>query len=232
MARVLIVDDSIVMRKNLVSILSEAGHEIVGQAVNGKQAITMYEELKPDLVTMDISMPIMRGVDAVKEIVEADKEAKIIIVSALNQKQMVFEALNNGAKHYIIKPIDPSKVIGIVNEVLGEEGAVETEPNLMEKEPEKEIESKEPGFKVQNIDGSFVVTFNKGIGIKDIIALEMAVIGLTFIKPLSIIFDFGNIEEVPEEVLRSVQRLMKKVKDAEGKYEIKAESKKIQYRLG
>jgi DNA-binding NarL/FixJ family response regulator len=232
MARVLIVDDSIVMRKNLVSILSDAGHEIVGQAVNGKQAIIMYGELKPDLVTMDISMPIMRGVDAVKEIVAADKDAKIIIISALNQKQMVFEALNNGAKHYIIKPIDPSKVIGIVNEVLGEESDCETEKTLIEQVTEKEIESKEPGFKVQNVDGSFIVTFNRGIGIKDIIALEMAVIGLTFIKPLNIVFDFGSLEEVSEEVLRSVLKLIKKIKDADGKYEIKAESKKIQYRLG
>jgi DNA-binding NarL/FixJ family response regulator len=232
MARVLIVDDSIVMRKNLVSILSDAGHEIVGQAVNGKQAIIMYGELKPDLVTMDISMPIMRGVDAVKEIVAEDKDAKIIIISALNQKQMVFEALNNGAKHYIIKPIDPSKVIGIVNEVLGEEGTVETEENIIEKESEKEIERKEPGFKVGNVDGSFIVTFNKGIDMKDIIALEMAVIGLTFIKPLNIVFDFGNLEEVSEDLLRSVQRLIKKIKEADGKHEIKAESKKIQYRLG
>lgn len=118
MARILIVDDSSVMRKNLYTILTQDGHEIVGEAADGNQAEIMYAQLKPDLVTMDISMPKMNGVDAVEAIIKQDSNAKIIMISALNQKQMVFEALKNGAKHYVIKPIDPRKLTAIVNEIL------------------------------------------------------------------------------------------------------------------
>lgn len=118
MARILIVDDSSVMRKNLYTILTQDGHEIVGEAADGNQADIMYAQLKPDLVTMDISMPKMNGVDAVAEIIKKDSNAKIIMISALNQKQMVFEALKNGAKHYVIKPIDPGNLTAIVNEIL------------------------------------------------------------------------------------------------------------------
>lgn len=109
MANILIVDDSIVMRKNLSLILRNAGHEIVGEATNGRQAVTLYQELQPDLVTMDISMPILSGVEAVKRIFKYDPKAKIIMISAVNQKKMVFNALNSGAKHYIVKPIEQKK---------------------------------------------------------------------------------------------------------------------------
>jgi YesN/AraC family two-component response regulator len=120
MAKILIVDDSTVMRKNLKSILTKGGHEVLGEAVDGKQALLLYSELKPELVTMDITMPKMSGVEAVGHIINKDKNAKIIMISALNQKQMVFEALKNGAKHYIIKPIDPNTLLGVINEVLEE----------------------------------------------------------------------------------------------------------------
>lgn len=118
MAKILIVDDSIIMRKNLEHILKAVGHEVVGQAINGKQAVTLYEELKPDLVTMDISMPMLSGTDAVSEIVKKDPKAKIIMISAINQKQMVFEAIKNGAKHYIVKPIERENVLKVITAVL------------------------------------------------------------------------------------------------------------------
>jgi len=118
MARILIVDDSTVMRKNLRAILTSSGHEIVAEACDGKQAFMLYLQFKPELVTMDISMPNMSGVEAVGQIIKKDPKAKIIMISALNQKQMVFEALKNGAKHYIIKPIDPTVLNSIVNSVL------------------------------------------------------------------------------------------------------------------
>jgi DNA-binding NarL/FixJ family response regulator len=118
MARILIVDDSTVMRKNLRTILTVAGHEVVAEANDGRQAFMLYLQFKPELVTMDISMPNMSGVEAVGEIIKKDPAAKIIMISALNQKQMVFEALKNGAKHYIIKPIDPTVLNSIVNSVL------------------------------------------------------------------------------------------------------------------
>lgn len=227
MARILIVDDSIVMRKNLVTILSDNGHEIVGQAINGKHAVLMYTELKPDLVTMDISMPVMRGVDAVKEIINVDQNAKIIIISALNQKQMVFEALNNGAKHYVIKPIDPSKVIGVINEVLLEDD--ENEFKLVHSE--KENTSEAAGFKIQANEGKFIITFNENIGIKDFVGLETAINGLMFIRPLNIVFDFDVVREVGDEVLKPILRLASKIRDAGGNLELKAEVEELREKL-
>lgn len=120
MAKILIVDDSIIMRKNLEFILKNSNHQIVGQATNGKQAVELYKECKPDLVTMDISMPFMSGTDAVSEIISIDPSAKIIMISAINQKQLVFEAIKKGAKHYIVKPIDAENVIKTIDSVLND----------------------------------------------------------------------------------------------------------------
>jgi len=119
-ARILIVDDSIIMRRNLKTILTQAGHSVIAEASNGKEAFIEYEKCMPDLVTMDITMPIMNGIDAVKNIIDRFPEAKIIMISALDQRNMVFEALENGAKHYIVKPITPDDVCGTVNTVIGE----------------------------------------------------------------------------------------------------------------
>lgn len=118
MAKMLVVDDSSIMRRNLSSILTEAGHTVVAEADNGEQAVRLYKRHKPDIVTMDITMPDLDGICAVKDIMSLDPEALIIMISALDQKLMVLAALQNGASHYIIKPFDPEKVINVVNEVL------------------------------------------------------------------------------------------------------------------
>lgn len=119
MARILIADDSSIMRRNLEHILQQGGHVIVGQAMNGRQAVSMYAELRPDLVTMDISMPMMSGTDAVSEIIQADPGARIVMISAISQKRMVFEAIQKGAKHYITKPIETATVLKVIETVLG-----------------------------------------------------------------------------------------------------------------
>ena len=119
MARILIVDDSKIVRRNLNTILSKAGHEIIAEAENGMQAYHEYTKYKPDLVTMDITMPLLDGVRAVKKIITADPDAKIIMVSAIDQKNMVISAIQMGAKHYILKPFEADKVIAAVDAVLG-----------------------------------------------------------------------------------------------------------------
>ncbi|MFA9399045.1 MAG: response regulator [Clostridiaceae bacterium] len=118
MARILIADDSIVMRRNLKSILSNTEHQVVAEASNGIKAFSEYERTLPDLVTMDITMPEMDGIQAVKKIISSYPKALIIMISALDQKRMVFQALENGARYYIIKPITPQKVIDTINQVL------------------------------------------------------------------------------------------------------------------
>ncbi len=122
MARVLIVDDALFMRKMLSDILKKEGIEVCGEAENGKDAVEKYQQLKPDLVTMDIVMPKMEeidGVAAVKEIMKIDPQAKIVMVSAMGQHSLVVEAIQAGAKDFITKPFQPSRVIEAIKRVVG-----------------------------------------------------------------------------------------------------------------
>jgi two-component system chemotaxis response regulator CheY len=111
------------MRRMLADILKKEGFEVCGEAENGKEAVDKYKELKPELVTMDIVMPKMEeidGVAAVKEIIKIDPQAKIIMVSAMGQHALVVEAIQAGAKDFIVKPFQPSRVIEAIRRILGE----------------------------------------------------------------------------------------------------------------
>ncbi len=111
MSKVLIADDTAFMRMTLKNILEKNGYEVVGEAEDGVQAIEKYKELNPSLVTMDITMPNLDGIAAIKEIVKNDPEAKIVVCSAMGQKALVIEALNAGAKDFIVKPFQPDRII-------------------------------------------------------------------------------------------------------------------------
>ena len=117
--RVLVCDDAIFMRTMISDILSGAGYDVVGEAETGLQAIERYGQLKPDLVTMDIVMPDMGGIDAVREIVKGDPNAKILMCSAMGQQALVVEAIQAGAKDFVVKPFQPSRVLEAVQRVLG-----------------------------------------------------------------------------------------------------------------
>ncbi len=112
--RVLLVDDASFMRMMLKNILVGAGYEVAGEAENGNKAIELYRTLKPDLVIMDIIMPEMGGIDAVREIVKGDPQAKILMCSSMGQQSLVVEAIQAGAKDFIIKPFQPSNVLEAV----------------------------------------------------------------------------------------------------------------------
>ena len=116
---VLIVDDAIFMRTMIADILESAGFEIVGEASSGVEAVERYKELEPDLVTMDIVMPDMGGIDAVREIMKVDPNARILIVSAMGQQGLVVEAIQAGARDFVVKPFQPSRVLEAVQRVLG-----------------------------------------------------------------------------------------------------------------
>jgi two-component system chemotaxis response regulator CheY len=120
--RILIVDDSAVMRKNVRSILSTSGYEVVAEAVNGEEGVLAYRTHRPDLVTMDVTMPFMNGIEAVKEIIAFDPDAVILVISAFDQRSMLFEAMERGAKRYIVKPITADKLLQAVRGLLGEGG--------------------------------------------------------------------------------------------------------------
>jgi two-component system, chemotaxis family, chemotaxis protein CheY len=116
--RVLICDDAIFMRTMIADILSGAGYEVVGEAESGLQAVERYKALLPDLVTMDIVMPDMGGIDAVKAITATHPDAKILMCSAMGQQALVVEAIQAGAKDFVVKPFQPARVLEAVQRVL------------------------------------------------------------------------------------------------------------------
>ena len=117
--RVLVVDDAAFMRMMIKDILSENRSEVVGEAENGQKAVEKFQELKPDLTTMDITMPEMDGITAVKEIKKIDANAKVIMCSAMGQQAMVIEAIQCGARDFIVKPFQPDRVLEAVRKVIG-----------------------------------------------------------------------------------------------------------------
>ncbi|SDJ01651.1 response regulator [Salimicrobium halophilum] len=116
--RVLIVDDAAFMRMMVKDILTKNGYEVVGEAENGQQAVDMYSEHKPDLVTLDITMPEKDGIQALKEIKEKDADANVIMCSAMGQQAMVVDAIQAGAKDFIVKPFQADRVIEAIQKAL------------------------------------------------------------------------------------------------------------------
>ncbi|MCC6831544.1 MAG: response regulator [Thermoleophilia bacterium] len=118
MPSVLIADDAAFMRMMIKNILTEAGYEIAGEAENGAVAVAKYKELKPDLTTMDITMPEMDGLQALKEIRSADPSARVVMCSAMGQQSMVIESIQAGAKDFIVKPFQPDRVLEAIQKAL------------------------------------------------------------------------------------------------------------------
>lgn len=117
--KVLIVDDAAFMRMMIKDILEKNGYEVVGQASNGLQAVELFKAEKPDVVTMDITMPDMDGIEAVKTIKSFDPNAKIIMCSAMGQQTMVMDAIRAGAKDFIVKPFQADRVLEAIKKVVG-----------------------------------------------------------------------------------------------------------------
>lgn len=119
MKTVMIVDDAMILRKKLSKVLEELGYEVVAMATTGIEAIAMYEEFKPDLVTMDITMPEMDGTEAVKHIIQKHPDAVIIMSTSHKDPRLVKESLLNGAKGYIVKPTTKSKLEDEISKISG-----------------------------------------------------------------------------------------------------------------
>jgi two-component system chemotaxis response regulator CheY len=118
MARVLVVDDAAFMRKMVTDALSGGGHEIVGEAGNGDEAIARYQELRPEVMTLDITMPEKDGLSALKEIIALDPGAKVVMCSALGQESKVLESIKLGAKDFVVKPFQADRVLSAIDKAL------------------------------------------------------------------------------------------------------------------
>lgn len=117
MAKILLVDDAAFMRMRCAKLLTEQGYE-VDEAENGQEAVNKYQQIRPDLTLMDITMPVMDGIAATREIKSLDPEAKVVMVSALGQQTMVIEAIKAGAKDFVVKPFEPDKILSTVRKFL------------------------------------------------------------------------------------------------------------------
>ncbi len=129
MLKVLVVDDSLIIRKKITKLVTQLGHEVVNGAKNGQEAIDNYNSMKPDLVTMDITMPDMDGIEAVGHIIKADPEAKIIMVTSHGQEDMVIKSIKAGAVGYMLKPVTQDKLATSIGEVF-DEYAVDEDDDL------------------------------------------------------------------------------------------------------
>lgn len=118
MAKIMIVDDAAFMRLIMKNIVTQYGHDVVAEAADGKDALKLYKQYKPDVVTMDITMPDMDGIEAVKAIVSFDKRANIVMCSAAGDHAKVYNAFKVGAKDYILKPFQEDRVLEALNKIL------------------------------------------------------------------------------------------------------------------
>jgi two-component system chemotaxis response regulator CheY len=115
MARILVVDDAAFMRRMVIDVLETGGHEVVGEAGNGNEALVRFQELRPDVTTLDITMPEKDGLTALREIIAFDPGAKVVMCSALSQESKVLEAVKAGAKDFIAKPFQPQRVLSAID---------------------------------------------------------------------------------------------------------------------
>ena len=117
MAKILIVDDSRTSRKILRGLLEESGHEVVAEAENGQEGVDKYKEFNPDITTLDITMPVMDGLEALTKIKEYDKNAKVIMVTAAGQQNKMVEAIKNGASEFVTKPFEKENILKIIDKM-------------------------------------------------------------------------------------------------------------------
>ena len=209
MARVLVVDDALMMRKTIGTFLFKAGHIVVDEAANGIQAVAAYKKHLPDLVTMDITMPEVDGINALSQIMAFDPGARVVMVSALGQKHKVFDALQAGAKGYILKPFTEEKLISILNELLG---ATANKINVFQpdvcRQEDKPLTAKMP-FSVDVHESGCKITIWREFSQVDFDELTAVIAKITSENKSVITFDFtsgnalnnksaGNFKQVVE----------------------------------
>jgi DNA-binding NarL/FixJ family response regulator len=226
MARVLIVDDSAVARKNLVQILIELGHTVAGQAENGAQAFAQYVQLRPDIVTMDVSMPGMSGGDTVSKILATYPEARIIVVSALSDRQVIVDALGRGARHFLLKPIVSQKLAEVMNVVLLQEFNRDRHMQMVDKLREKynsdtgsmdKAVEVNPPFHLEERDGVAVGSIFSHITLNSYGVLAHEINQYLALPEPKLIFHFHDTPKLPLDILLQLEKVVNVIETKRGR---------------
>jgi two-component system, chemotaxis family, chemotaxis protein CheY len=223
MAKILIVDDSSIIRYRLRGILIKSGHQVVAEAENGIQAITRAQEYDPDIITMDITMPKMDGITALKKIRSINPKIKVIMLSAMGQRLIVLDAINSGASHFIVKPFEDFKVIQIINEVIDSENGL-SEPVSNENEPAANegsknfINYKEDCYEIVFIADTYVVKIFRDMTTEELDSYSLILQDLINTPDLKIIFDFCDLEKLDRQFLKMISQIIDEVINKKGTY--------------
>jgi len=226
LANILIVDDSLVVRKKLRVILELYGHIVADEAENGLIGIRKYKELNPDIVIMDITMPVLDGIEAVKRICKININAKIIMLSAMGQQEIIVDAIKSGALNFIVKPFEPQKVIKVINQVLNIDQEIPMiENELIEVSTQNKEVLKRIEFKIK--DNTFIVNINSNLKEIDMEKFEAFINGIINIEELNIIFNFGDIEYLAEDIIEKISYFITKIKAIDGNYILNSKNTKF-----
>ncbi len=202
MAKVLVVDDSRTMLLIMHKLLEELGHTVVAEAANGREAIAAYETHSPDLVTMDITMPVMDGVSAVRLIVKRHPDAKIIMVSAYGHSKMVLNAISMGAKHFLVKPIVAERARKVIDEVLSDSGSsAASDLDALKTAP----------FSIEKRSAGFVVRVKKELDKTGAADLQQALEDLNAMDNLKIILLFPDQVDYSPPISARIYAAVKKL---------------------
>jgi DNA-binding NarL/FixJ family response regulator len=224
MARVLIADDSAVTRKSLCEIVTSLNHTVVGDVSNGSQAFVAYTKLKPDVVTMDLTMQGLGGAEATSKIISAYPEARIIVISAMEERRAVIDALERGARHFIIKPINRDKVAAVLNNVLKQDFDLKKHIENVRKlkKAEDQISTVNgpkqllPPFYISAQGDNLVHIFiNPNITLTSCRSLALELEEYLTDK-IRVLFDFGTMVTLDQAILIKLNELVEIIQDCSG----------------
>jgi DNA-binding NarL/FixJ family response regulator len=212
----MVVDDSVVMRRVLKSYFSQIGHSVVAEAGNGEQALVYYDAFKPDLVTLDITMPGADGIEILKQLITKNSELKVIIVSSITKKTTIIEALTNGAKHYILKPFTFDKIVSAVRGVFGEiemndvikQAEEEVDIAIEEENAESVLNEVKNSIEAAKIFSKFIKIETTGsIGKENMDEYKKIISDVSSISPELITIDLCKVKNIEKENLKKIKEL-------------------------
>ncbi len=221
-ARVLIVDDSAVARDCLKEIVASLGHTFVAEATNGAQAFVEYTRHKPDIVTMDLTMQGMSGAEATSKIIATFPEARIVVISAMEERRVVIDALERGARHFIIKPISRDKVAAVIDNVLRQhfdpgkhQELVRRLKSAEEDSPHDGLRPYQPPYRIAPEDGLVMVTLAATLTATSCRTLAIE-IGEYLVGSPRVLIDFGTMTRLDETILAAIEKLIQDIEQKGG----------------